>query len=42
MNEELNAQTLKLNLTVEKAEISFQQYELLYYEISTIKKKFVR
>ena len=38
MNEELNAQTLKLNLTVEKAEISFQQYELLYYEISTIKK----
>ena len=38
MNEELNSQTLKLNLTVEKAENSFQQYELLYYEIGTLKK----
>ena len=35
---ELNNQTNKLNNLVNKAENSFQQYELLNYEIGTIKK----
>ena len=35
---ELNNQTNKLNNLVSKAENSFQQYELLNYEIGTIKK----
>lgn len=38
MKENLLALSSKLNSTVDKAENSFQQYELLYYEIGTIKK----
>ena len=38
MKEDLLALSSKLNSTVDKAENSFQQYELLYYEVGTIKK----
>lgn len=38
IKEDLLALSSKLNLTVDKAENSFQQYELLYYEVGTIKK----
>ena len=38
IKEDLLALSSKLNLTVDKAQNSFQQYELLYYEVGTIKK----
>ena len=41
IKEDLLALSSKLNLTVDKAENSFQQYERLYYEVGTIKKSFL-
>ena len=38
IKEDLLALSSKLNLTVDKAENSFKQYELIYYEVETIKK----